>query len=77
MIAVAKKDDNKDLHDFAFHLEGACIKAVESGSMTKDLALVVENSTGEKINPLTTRQYLDVVKGFLCEDNPVKQCVGA
>jgi isocitrate dehydrogenase len=37
----AKLDDNKRLLDFTQKLEAACVGAVESGKMTKDLALLI------------------------------------
>lgn len=37
----AKLDDNARLLDFTEKLEAACIKVVESGKMTKDLALII------------------------------------
>jgi isocitrate dehydrogenase len=40
----AKLDDNARLLDFTQKLEAACIGAVESGKMTKDLALLVHGS---------------------------------
>lgn len=40
----AKLDDNARLLDFAEKLEAACIGAVESGKMTKDLALLIHGS---------------------------------
>lgn len=41
----AKLDDNARLLDFTQKLEAACIGAVESGKMTKDLALLVHGSS--------------------------------
>lgn len=40
-------DENKALSDFADKLEAACLKTIESGKMTKDLALIttIENPT--------------------------------
>lgn len=37
----AKLDDNARLSDFAKKLEAACVATVESGRMTKDLALLI------------------------------------
>lgn len=37
----AKLDDNKRLLDFTQKLEAACVGTVESGKMTKDLALLI------------------------------------
>lgn len=37
----AKLDDNAALADFCQKLEASCIECVESGKMTKDLALII------------------------------------
>jgi isocitrate dehydrogenase len=62
LLQLAKKDGNKELEKFANALEKACIDTVESGNMTKDLSMIVEESTGKKLEPLTTKKYLDAVK---------------
>jgi isocitrate dehydrogenase len=51
----AKLDDNKELKNFVKNLEKICIETVESGSMTKDLAILIGPST----KYLTTNQFLD------------------
>ena len=43
------------LKGFAETLEAVCVETVESGFMTKDLALLI----GEDQSWLTTRQFLD------------------
>ncbi len=53
----AKLDDNAELAKFAATLEKVCIDTVESGYMTKDLALLV----GEKQGWLTTEGFLDKI----------------
>ena len=50
-----KLDGNDDLIKFANTLEKICVDSVESGSMTKDLAILVGPST----KYLTTNQFLD------------------
>ena len=53
-----KLDNNQPLIDFAHLLEKVCIDTVESGKMTKDLALSIY---GEKLKPenyLTTEQFM-------------------
>jgi isocitrate dehydrogenase len=40
----AKLDDNARLLNFSQKLEAACVGAVESGKMTKDLALLMHGS---------------------------------
>ncbi len=57
----AKLDDNKPLADFAAALERVCIKTVEAGFMTKDLALLV----GDKQKWLSTQGFLDKVDEHL------------
>jgi isocitrate dehydrogenase len=53
----AKLDDNKDLATFAETLEKVCVDTVESGFMTKDLALLV----GAEQRWLSTTGFLDKV----------------
>ncbi len=49
-----KLDNNGNLIQFAKNLESVCIETVESGSMTKDLAMLISKST----KYLTTNQFL-------------------
>ncbi|MEO0810964.1 MAG: NADP-dependent isocitrate dehydrogenase, partial [Pseudomonadota bacterium] len=57
----AKLDDNKELAGFAETLEKVCIETVESGFMTKDLALLV----GPEQGWLTTMGFLDKINDNL------------
>ena len=57
----AKFDDTPDVAEFAATLEKVCIKTVESGQMTKDLALLV----GKDQAFLTTDQLLDALDSSL------------
>jgi len=52
-----KLDSNNDLAKFAKTLEKVCIETVESGLMTKDLAILVGKST----KYLTTNQFLEAI----------------
>ncbi len=56
-----KLDSNDELIKFAKTLEEVCVESVESGSMTKDLAILIGPST----KYLTTNQFLDVIYGSL------------
>ncbi len=56
-------DKNEPLMAFAESLESACVDAVESGFMTKDLALLV----GEDQAYLTTDEYMDKVADMFQE----------
>ena len=57
----AKLDDNEDLKNFVKVLEKVCIETVESGLMTKDLAILI----GPNTKYLTTNQFLDELDGRL------------
>ena len=52
-----KLDGNNDLIKFASTIEKVCIECVETGSMTKDLAILI----GPSSKYLTTNQFLDVI----------------
>ena len=52
-----KLDGNNELIKFSNTIEQVCIECVESGSMTKDLAILVGPST----KYLTTNQFLDEI----------------
>jgi isocitrate dehydrogenase len=52
-----KLDNNIELIKFSKTLENVCINCVESGSMTKDLAILI----GPSSKYLTTKQFLDVI----------------
>jgi len=56
-----KLDGNNELIKFAKTIEEVCIECVESGSMTKDLAILV----GPSSKYLTTNQFLDEIDGNL------------
>jgi len=57
----AKLDGNEDLKKFVKTFEKVCIQTVESGSMTKDLAILIGPST----KYLNTNQFLDELDGNL------------
>ena len=56
-----KLDGNEELIKFSTNIEEVCIKTVESGSMTKDLAILIGKST----KYLTTNQFLEAIDGNL------------
>ena len=56
-----KLDGNDDLKKFVKTLEKVCIDTVESGSMTKDLAVLIGPST----KYLNTNQFLDKLENNL------------
>lgn len=53
-----KLDNNQALIDFANTLETVCIETVESGKMTKDLALIIHGKDLKKEHYLTTQEFL-------------------
>jgi len=52
-----KLDGNEELIKFSNTIEQVCIECVESGFMTKDLAILI----GPSSKYLTTNQFLDVI----------------
>ncbi|XP_020684050.1 cytosolic isocitrate dehydrogenase [NADP] [Dendrobium catenatum] len=57
----AKLDDNARLLDFTEKLEAACVGTVESGKMTKDLALIVHGPKVTRDLYLNTEEFIDAV----------------
>jgi isocitrate dehydrogenase len=56
-----KLDNNNDLIKFSEKLEEVCISTVESGLMTKDLAILIDKSA----KYLTTNQFLEAISSNL------------
>jgi isocitrate dehydrogenase len=52
-----KLDNNNDLVKFSKTLENVCVETVESGSMTKDLAILIDKSA----KYLTTNEFLEQI----------------
>ncbi|KAJ8759216.1 hypothetical protein K2173_006676 [Erythroxylum novogranatense] len=57
----AKLDDDARLLDFTEKLEAACIGVVESGKMTKDLALIIHGSKLTRDQYVNTEEFIDAV----------------
>ena len=57
-----KLDNNQSLIDFCQTLESVCIETVESGKMTKDLALLIYRENLNETHYLTTQNFLAVLK---------------
>ncbi len=62
-----KLDNNQALIDFCQTLERVCIETVESGIMTKDLALLIHKENLNETHYLTTQNFLTVLKENLDE----------
>src|SRR5690606_17037624 len=56
-----KLDDNQELIDFANTLEAVCIETVESGKMTKDLAVCIHGNSVSKDQYLNTEDFLAAI----------------
>lgn len=61
LLHRAKLDDNSELKNFAKKLEQVCIKTVEDGFMTKDLALLI----GPKQDWLSTTGFIEKISDNL------------
>ena len=57
-----KLDNNQELIDFCTALENVCITTVESGKMTKDLAILIHGAEMKKTDYLTTQEFLNALK---------------
>ncbi|TDJ07559.1 MAG: isocitrate dehydrogenase (NADP(+)) [Deltaproteobacteria bacterium] len=56
-----KLDGNQKLIDFCHTLEGVCVSTVESGKMTKDLALCIHGKDLKEDHYLNTQQFLEAL----------------
>ena len=56
-----KLDNNVELIRFANALEEVCVETVESGKMTKDLALIIHGKDLTENDYLTTEQFLETL----------------
>jgi isocitrate dehydrogenase len=57
-----KLDGNQELIQFCKDLEQVCIETVESGKMTKDLALLIHKDKMTENDYLNTQEFLDALK---------------
>lgn len=65
-----KLDNNQGLINFCDTLEKVCVDTVESGIMTKDLALCIYGKELDKSHYVTTEQFLDALdKGLQSKIN--------
>ena len=62
LLARARLDGNEPLKKFALTMEKAIVDTVESGSMTKDLAILVHGTTKvDRSQYLNTFEFIDKV----------------
>lgn len=55
-------DKNQDLINFTQALEAVCVETVESGKMTKDLAVCIYGNKVKEVNYLNTEAFLDCLE---------------
>jgi isocitrate dehydrogenase len=60
-----KLDSNQQLIDFAEAIEKTCVETVESGKMTKDLAMLIYGNDIKTDQFLTTEAFLDAIDANL------------
>ena len=60
-----KLDENQALIDFCDTLESVCINTVESGTMTKDLALCIHGKSLNESHYVTTEEFLEALDNGL------------
>uniref|UniRef100_A0A914YCK6 isocitrate dehydrogenase (NADP(+)) n=1 Tax=Panagrolaimus superbus TaxID=310955 RepID=A0A914YCK6_9BILA len=64
----AKLDNNEALKNFASNLEAVCIETIESGFMTKDLAICVKGTNKvDRKDYLNTFEFLDKIASNLVQ----------
>lgn len=64
----ATLDDNAELAKFCEILEKTCLRTIEGGQMTKDLALCVKGDKATRDDYLETIEFMDVIARHLDED---------
>lgn len=57
-----KLDNNQELIDFCKNLETVCVETVESGKMTKDLALLIHKEDLTSDDYLNTQEFLNALQ---------------
>ena len=60
-VGLSMLYSSTELINFAHALEQVCIDTVESGKMTKDLALIIHGSELKEEHYLTTEQFLEAL----------------
>lgn len=62
LLHRAKLDNNEPLKKFAETLEAVCINTIESGFMTKDLAICIKGMTNvQRSDYLETFEFINVI----------------
>jgi isocitrate dehydrogenase len=61
LIYRGRFDNTPEVIAFAEKLEATCIKTIESGKMTKDLAMCVHGAKTERKHYLSTKEFFDAL----------------
>ena len=67
LIFRGKKDNNTDLINFCKTLEKVCVETIESGIMTKDLALCIHGKKLNETHYVNTQTFLHTIDKNLQE----------
>jgi len=65
LLHRAKLDENKELSTFATDLEAVCVETIESGHMTKDLAICIHGERVRREHYMETIEFLDTINNNL------------
>ncbi|KAI8894772.1 hypothetical protein BC833DRAFT_603662 [Globomyces pollinis-pini] len=65
LLHRAKLDNNEELAKFCHTLEKACIQTVESGIMTKDLALTIHGKAMKRSDYVNSEEFINAVASRL------------
>jgi isocitrate dehydrogenase len=65
LVYRARFDKTPEVEEFALKLEKACVNAVESGRMTKDLAMCIYGEATNSSQYLSTDKFLDAIESEL------------
>lgn len=68
-----KLDNNKELMHFAETLEKVCVSTVESGKMTKDLALLIHGNGVNTDHYLNTTEFLEAINQAMRNEYDVQE----
>jgi len=63
----AKLDNNEDLKKWCHKLEDVCVKTMESGAMTKDLAICIHGDKVAREHWQTTDKFMDTIAANLAK----------
>jgi isocitrate dehydrogenase len=61
LLHRAKLDNNKPLENFCHALENVCVETIESGKMTKDLAICVHGNNVKRDDYLNSQDFLTLL----------------